>query len=133
MYNELLKTILQYMDNLMQDHIILYFTLSVLWYLLGGIDDPLMTLIVLHLIKVISCFICKKDLEVNSIVKIYVVIVLGNILDNVFKLDSTSLRMYLIIYYTYNTMVDILNTLSEDKRFPIPNQLKKVLEKMKKE
>lgn len=121
------------MDNLMQDHIILYFTLSVLWYLLGGIDDPLMTLIVLHLIKVISCFICKKDLEVNSIVKIYVVIVLGNILDNVFKLDSTSLRMYLIIYYTYNTMVDILNTLSEDKRFPIPNQLKKVLEKMKKE
>lgn len=133
MYNELLKTILQYMDNLMQDHIILYFTLSVLWYLLGGIDDPLMTLIVLHLIKVISCFICKKDLEVNSIVKVYVVIVLGNILDNVFKLDSTSLRMYLIIYYTYNTMVDILNTLSEDKRFPIPNQLKKVLEKMKKE
>lgn len=133
MYNELLKTILQYIDNLMQDHIILYFTLSVLWYLLGGIDDPLMTLIVLHLIKVISCFICKKDLEVNSIVKIYVVIVLGNILDNVFKLDSTSLRMYLIIYYTYNTMVDILNTLSEDKRFPIPNQLKKVLEKMKKE
>lgn len=133
MYNELLKTILQYTDNLMQDHIILYFTLSVLWYLLGGVDDPLMTLIVLHLIKVISCFICKKDLEVNSIVKIYVVIVLGNILDNVFKLDSTSLRMYLIIYYTYNTMVDILNTLSEDKRFPIPNQLKKVLEKMKKE
>lgn len=133
MYNELLKTILQYIDNLMQDHIILYFTLSVLWYLLGGIDDPLMTLIVLHLIKVISCFICKKDLEVNSIVKIYVVIVLGNILDNIFKLDSTSLRMYLIIYYTYNTMVDILNTLSEDKRFPIPNQLKKVLEKMKKE
>lgn len=133
MYNELLKTILQYIDNLMQDHIILYFTLSVLWYLLGGIDDPLMTLIVLHLIKVISCFICKKDLEVNSIVKVYVVIVLGNILDNVFKLDSTSLRMYLIIYYTYNTMVDILNTLSEDKRFPIPNQLKKVLEKMKKE
>lgn len=133
MYNELLKTILQYADSLMQDHIILYFTLSVLWYLLGGIDDPLMTLIVLHLIKVISCFICKKDLEVNSIVKIYVVIVLGNILDNVFKLDSTSLRMYLIIYYTYNTMVDILNTLSEDKRFPIPNQLKKVLEKMKKE
>lgn len=133
MYNELLKTILQYIDKLMQDHIILYFTLSVLWYLLGGIDDPLMTLIVLHLIKVISCFICKKDLEVNSIVKVYVVIVLGNILDNVFKLDSTSLRMYLIIYYTYNTMVDILNTLSEDKRFPIPNQLKKVLEKMKKE
>ena len=133
MYNELLKTILQYVDKLMQDHIILYFTLSVLWYLLGGIDDPLMTLIVLHLIKVISCFICKKDLEVNSIVKVYVVIVLGNILDNVFKLDSTSLRMYLIIYYTYNTMVDILNTLSEDKRFPIPNQLKKVLEKMKKE
>ena len=133
MYNELLKTILQYVDKLMQDHIILYFTLSVLWYLLGGIDDPLMTLIVLHLIKVISCFICKKDLEVNSVVKIYVVIVLGNILDNVFKLDSTSLRMYLIIYYTYNTMVDILNTLSEDKRFPIPNQLKKVLEKMKKE
>ena len=133
MYNELLKTILQYVDKLMQDHIILYFTLSVLCYLLGGIDDPLMTLIVLHLIKVISCFICKKDLEVNSIVKVYVVIVLGNILDNVFKLDSTSLRMYLIIYYTYNTMVDILNTLSEDKRFPIPNQLKKVLEKMKKE
>lgn len=133
MYNELLKTILQYIDKLMQDHIILYFTLSVLWYLLGGIDDPLMTLIVLHLIKVISCFICKKDLEVNSMVKVYVVIVLGNILDNVFKLDSTSLRMYLIIYYTYNTMVDILNTLSEDKRFPIPNQLKKVLEKMKKE
>lgn len=133
MYNELLKTILQYTDSLMQDHIILYFTLSVLWYLLGGVDDPLMTLIVLHLIKVISCFICKKDLEVNSIVKVYVVIVLGNILDNVFKLDSTSLRMYLIIYYTYNTMVDILNTLSEDKRFPIPNQLKKVLEKMKKE
>lgn len=133
MYNELLKTILQYIDKLMQDHIILYFTLSVLWYLLGGIDDPLMTLIVLHLIKVISCFICKKDLEVNSVVKVYVVIVLGNILDNVFKLDSTSLRMYLIIYYTYNTMVDILNTLSEDKRFPIPNQLKKVLEKMKKE
>ena len=133
MYNELLKTILQYVDKLMQDHIILYFTLSVLWYLLGGIDDPLMTLIVLHLIKVISCFICKKDLEVNSVVKVYVVIVLGNILDNVFKLDSTSLRMYLIIYYTYNTMVDILNTLSEDKRFPIPNQLKKVLEKMKKE
>ena len=133
MYNELLKTSLQYIDKLMQDHIILYFTLSVLWYLLGGIDDPLMTLIVLHLIKVISCFICKKDLEVNSVVKVYVVIVLGNILDNVFKLDSTSLRMYLIIYYTYNTMVDILNTLSEDKRFPIPNQLKKVLEKMKKE
>ena len=133
MYNELLKTILQYIDKLMQDHIILYFTLSVLWYLLGGIDDPLMTLIILHLIKVISCFICKKDLEVNSVVKVYVVIVLGNILDNVFKLDSTSLRMYLIIYYTYNTMVDILNTLSEDKRFPIPNQLKKVLEKMKKE
>lgn len=133
MYNELLKTILHYIDKLMQDHIILYFTLSVLWYLLGGIDDPLMTLIVLHLIKVISCFICKKDLEVNSVVKVYVVIVLGNILDNVFKLDSTSLRMYLIIYYTYNTMVDILNTLSEDKRFPIPNQLKKVLEKMKKE
>lgn len=133
MYNEIIESILLQIGNLMQENIIIYFILSVLYYLLGGVDDSLMTLIVLHFVKMVSSIVCKKNLEVNNIIKIYLVVVLGNILDNIFKLDSTSLRTYLIIYYTYNTMVDILNTLSEDKRFPIPNQIKKVLEKIKKE
>lgn len=133
MVHQLLTQMINDIQPILQENVMIYFLLSVLYYLVGGVDESFMTLVMLHLVLIITCLLCKKSINLDSILRVYITIILGNIVDGIINLGNTSLRIYLIIYYTYNTMVDIVNTLSEDKRFPIPEKLRKILEKMKKE
>lgn len=133
MIHEFIQTSMQNFKLFIQDNVLLYFTLSLLYYLLGGIDETLITLSILHIIYIISCFICKNKINFSSLIGVYLIIVIGNILDSILDLTNTSLRAYLILYYTYNVLVDILNMLGKNNKVPIPKKLKDMLLKLKKE
>ena len=133
MLHEFIETSIRSLQTFAQDSILLYFSLSLIYYLVGGLDETLITLIILHIIYVISCLICKAKLNISNLIYVYLIIIIGNILDSILKLNNTSLRAYLILYYTYNVLVDTLNMIGKDNKVPIPKKLKKILLKLKKE
>lgn len=128
-YVEQLISIIQ---TIIHDSVVVYFIYSLIYYLLGGVDESILTLIMLQGIYIVACYLSKLKVCYTFIIKVYLTIMVGALLDRTFHFDSSSLRMYLILYYTYNTLVDVLNVLSLDK-FKIPKGLKKMIGKIKKE
>lgn len=133
MLHEFIETSIRSLQAFAQDNVLLYFSLSLLYYLLGGIDETLITLFILHVIYIISCILCKSKLHASSLISVYLIIIIGNILDSILNLSNTSLRAYLILYYTYNILVDTLNMMGKSNIVPIPKKLKNMLLKLKKE
>ena len=132
-YEFITNMINSHINPFLQDNLILYLVLSLLYYLLGGIDETLVTLFVVHLIYIMLTLVVKKTVDILHIIKIYIVIMLGNVIDISLDFNTTSLRNYLILYYTYNNIIDMINILAEDERLAIPKNLKDVLKKIKKE
>lgn len=132
-YEFITNMINNHINPFLQDNLVLYLVLSLLYYLLGGVDEALVTLFVVHFIYILLMLVVRKTMDLLHIIKIYIVIMLGNIIDIALNFDTTSLRNYLILYYTYNNIIDMINILAEDERLSVPKNLKDVLKKIKKE
>lgn len=120
------------------DNVYLYFLFSVLLYSLGGVDDSLIGLFGLNIIDIVVCLISKKrsnkNLFINK-VKIYIVIILGVTLDRLMGIDLntvTRVRTYIILGYSYNEIVSILNTLCLDESFYLPKGIRSYIDKIHK-
>lgn len=133
MLYEFINTFVQnYITPLMEYNIVVYLVLTFIYCLLGGVDEELMTLFIIHFIYVIVLVVYQKPLELKYLFKIYVIISFGHLLDLILKL-TTSLRNYLILYYTYNSVVDLINIFSSDKKLRLPKQIKDLVKKLRKE
>ena len=133
MLYEFINTFVQnYITPLMEYNIVVYLVLTFIYCLLGGVDEELMTLFIIHFIYIIVLVIYQKPLELKHLFKIYVIISFGHLLDLILKL-TTSLRNYLILYYTYNSVVDLINIFSSDKKLRLPKQIKDLVKKLRKE
>ncbi len=128
----IINIIKEYVYPFVEGHPIVYFIILFLTSMIGGFDDKLSTLIIVALVTIVAKALYRKKIEYLNIIKIYLIICLGNILDIGFKLTS-SLREYLILYYTYNTFVDAVNLFTSDKKLKFPKQIKKQIDKNKKE
>lgn len=133
MLYDFIRTSIDNLQLTLQDNVMIYFVISLLYYLVGGADETLITLIILHVIYAITCLMCRIRLCANNFISVYLIIIIGNILDNILNLGNTSLRAYLILYYTYNTLVDTLNMMAKHNVVPIPKKLKNMISKLKKE
>ena len=128
MENLLIK-LQEYVYPYIEDNIILYFICSIIYYSLGGIDESILTLFVLQILYILSLLLTKKSPNINNICKVYIIIIIGVICDNALKLSTTKMRTYLIIYYSYNQLVDVINVLSDT--ILIPPQLLEIIKKIK--
>lgn len=99
---------------------------SLLVYLLGGLDDTLLTLIFLNIID-LSLNICSvRKSKISTKIRMYIYITLAVIIDKTLSFDI-QLRQYVILCCSYNEISSILNKLSEDTNIKIPKQLKKII------
>lgn len=76
----------------------------------------------------------NKNLFINK-VKIYIVIILGVTLDRLMGIDLntvTRVRTYIILGYSYNEIVSILNTLCLDESFYLPKGIRSYIDKIHK-
>lgn len=121
-----------FVTPLMEYNVVVYLVFTFIYCLLGGIDDELITLFVVQLVYFLVSITYHKPLELSKLFKIYLVISFGHLLDSLLKM-STSLRNYLILYYTYNSVIEIINMFSEDKKLKLPKQVKDLVKKLKKE
>ncbi len=128
--NEIVKPLL--------DNVYIYFFFSILLYFLGGIDESLVVLFSLNIIDIIICLLSKtrsnKNLFTHKI-KIYLVIMLGVMLDKVLGIDNNTItraRTYIILAYSYNEIASIVNTLCLDETFYLPKGVRSYVEKLKK-
>lgn len=126
-----MEQILSTFNSFIYDNIIIYFIYSLVWYLVGGIDESIITLIVLQCLYVTACYVSNLKVCYTLIIKVYLIIIVGTMMDRTFNFNSSSLRMYLILYYSYNTLVDIINVLSLDDKFKIPSTLREIIKKIK--
>lgn len=100
-----------------------------IYYILGGIDRYIGTLFLLQILHSICLCLDRKGVPIVSMLKVYIVIATSVIADNLLNLDIANMRIYLLLYYSYNEIVDILNILKSDKNLSIP---KKLLDKLNK-
>lgn len=121
-----------YLSPIIEEYSLLYFILLFLTSIVGGVDEKLATLIIVSLITIVTKILYRKEVNLKYYVKVYLVICLGYILDLIFGF-STSLRDYMIIYYTYNTLTEVFNLFLNDRKFKLPSQLKDLTKKYKKE
>ncbi|MGL6185547.1 MAG: phage holin family protein [Clostridium chrysemydis] len=119
------------------DNPYVYFSLSIIVYLLGGIDETLIVLFCLNIIDLILGLLSsnrdKKKLLSHKI-KMYLVIILGVMLDKVLGTENnqiTKARTYIILAYSYNEVVNIVNSLCSDEDFFVPAGLRKYVKKLK--
>lgn len=99
---------------------------SLLVYLLGGLDDTLLTLIFLNIID-LSLNICSvKKSKISTKIRMYIYITLAVIIDKTLNFEI-QLRQYVILCCSYNEISSILNKLAEDTNIKIPKQLKKII------
>lgn len=117
---------------ILNEYALIYFIIVFLTSIVGGVDEKLATLIIVILITILAKLLYKKKIEFKNYIKIYLIISLGYLLDLIFNL-STSLRDYMIIYYTYNTFTEAFNLFSEDKKIKLPSQFQQIVNKFKKE
>lgn len=119
----------------LRNNIWVYLITAILSWLLGGFDKALLSLFLLNVIDLVVYLLSKGGRKgvLASKVKIYLVLVLGVIMDRVFGFDSNEsvrLRNYLIFAYSYNEVVGVLRTLATDDSFYIPNRLKKYIKSL---
>lgn len=125
-------------EPFMENHLV-YFSLSILLYFIGGIDKEILVLFYLNLLNIFFGFYSKENSKIEvllSKLKIYVVIMLGVIIDDILGISNdsmTSIRNYIIIVYTYQEMLCILNYLNKDKTFFIPSGLKNTVNSLSQE
>ncbi|MGL5962620.1 MAG: phage holin family protein [Cetobacterium sp.] len=101
-------------------------------WLLGGLDKALLSLFVLNAIDLVVYFLSKGNRKgvLVSKFKIYLVLILGVIVDRVFGFDSNEnirLRNYLVFAYSYNEVVNVLQMLALDDNFYIPHRMRKYI------
>lgn len=115
----------------------IYFALSLLVYLLGGIDETIIVLFCLNIIDLVLGLLStnrdKKKLFSHKL-KIYLVIILGVLLDKVLGTENnqiTKARTYIILAYSYNEIVSIINSLCSDEDFFVPTGIRKYVNKIK--
>lgn len=130
--NKLNEIISQTMDNPY-----VYFSVSIFIYLLGGIDETLIVLFCLNIIDLtlglLSSKVDKKKLLSHKF-KMYLIIILGAMLDKILGTEHnqvTKARTYIILAYSYNEIVSIVNSLCSDEEFFIPKGMKRYVEKLK--
>lgn len=118
------------------DNVYIYVLFSLLIYFLGGLDDTLIGLIGLNILDIAVCLLSKERpnerLFINKI-KIYILIIVGVTIDKLTGLDSNStmrIRTYIILGFSYNEGVNIINTLCLDESFYIPKGIKKYIDKL---
>lgn len=117
------------------NNIWVYFITAILSWLLGGFDKALLSLFVLNIIDLLVYLLSKDGRKgvVVSKVKIYLVLILGVVIDRVFGFDSNEsvrLRNYLVFAYSYNEVVSVLRMLAMDDSFYIPNRLRKYIKNL---
>lgn len=112
--------------SFLKDNVFVYLLLSLITYFLGGLDESLLTLFFFNILDILLSFSSKKKARLSSKFRIYVVIMLGVMIDRMLKLE-TEIRYYLLIYYSYNEIINILNKVCEDKSIKIPEKLQKLI------
>lgn len=122
----------------LMDNIYVYFFVSIILYFLGGLDKSLIILFCLNIVDLILALMSndrdKKTVFFHKI-KIYIVIMLGVLLDKLLGIDSNTItraRTYLILCYSYNEIASIINTLGLDVTFYIPKGFKSYTKKLEK-
>lgn len=114
----------------LMDNIYVYFFVSIILYFLGGLDKSLIILFCLNVVDLILALMSndrdKKTVFLHKF-KIYLVIMLGVLLDKLLGIDNNTItraRTYIILCYSYNEVASIINTLCLDVNFYIPKGLK---------
>lgn len=110
-----------------KENIYLYMVFSLFIYFLGGLDETLVTLFFFNFINLMLNLVSKEKSKISSKVRMYIVIMLGVSLDRILNLDNNYLRNYMLFYYSYNELIEIIHKLNEDKSLKIPNKLKQFL------
>lgn len=98
----------------MQEHMILFFVCSCISYALGGVDEYVGTLFLLQVLHSICLILARKRVPVSNMIKVYLVIATGVASNKVLNLETEDIRTYLLLYYSYNEVIDIVNILKED-------------------
>lgn len=122
----------------LMDNIYVYFFVSIVLYFLGGLDKSLIILFCLNVVDLILALM-NNDRDKKTVffhkLKIYLVIMLGVLLDKLLGIDNNTItraRTYIILCYSYNEVASIINTLCLDVNFYIPKGLKSYTEKLEK-
>ncbi len=122
----------------LMDNIYVYFFVSIVLYFLGGLDKSLIILFCLNVVDLILALM-NNDRDKKTVFfhkfKIYLVIMLGVLLDKLLGIDHNTItraRTYIILCYSYNEVASIINTLCLDVNFYIPKGLKNYTEKIEK-
>lgn len=105
-------------------------SISILYYLLGGIDEYLIILLFLLGINVVLTLFEKTgDLkeEIKHKFKVLLVVMISVMLEKLVS-GSIKLRFYCICVYSYSELCNII-LLLEDDRFKIPEKLKTIIKR----
>lgn len=127
--NEQITKIYELLLPYLQEHIALYFICSLIYYALGGVDEHVVTLFLLQIIHIICLLLARKSVPLASMLRVYIIIATSVLADDILQVNTAKLRVYLLLYYSYNEIVDIFNVLGQDKRLSIPKKLLDVLNK----
>jgi phage-related holin len=131
--NEQITKIYELLLPYLQEHIVLYFICSLIYYALGGVDEHVITLFLLQIIHIICLLLARKSVPLASMLRVYIIIATSVLADDILQVNTAKLRVYLLLYYSYNEIVDIFNILGQDKRLSIPKKLLEVLNKTRRE
>lgn len=131
--NEQITKIYELLLPYLQEHIVLYFICSLIYYALGGVDEHVITLFLLQIIHIICLLLARKNVPLASMLRVYIIIATSVLADDILQVNTAKLRVYLLLYYSYNEIVDIFNILGQDKRLSIPKKLLEVLNKTRRE
>lgn len=131
--NEQITKIYELLLPYLQEHIVLYFICSLIYYALGGVDEHVITLFLLQIIHIICLLLARKSVPLASMLRVYIIIATSVLADDILQVNTAKLRVYLLLYYSYNEIVDIFNILGQDKRLSIPKKLLDVLNKTRRE
>lgn len=131
--NEQITKIYELILPYLEEHIVLYFICSLIYYALGGVDEHVATLFFLQIIHILCLLLERKKIPLKSMLRVYIIIATSVIADNILQVNTAKLRMYLLLYYSYNEIVDIFNVLGQDKRLSIPKKILEVLNKARRE
>lgn len=121
----------------LMDNPYVFILISIATYLLGGVDETLIVLFSLNVIDfTLSLLSSEKNVKkvFSYKIKMYLVIILGVMLDKILGTEHnqvTKARTYIILAYSYNEIVNIVNCLCSDEGFFVPPGLRRYVEKIK--